>query len=1048
QVKIRGFRLELGEIENRLLRHEKVNDAVVAARKDAGGDDYLCAYIVVKNAQHTRPNPEEPVEGKCKSPITAELREFLAQTLPDYMIPPYFVQIDKLPLNPNGKLNRKALPEPDMDEIGRGHTPPQNPCQEKLAAIWSEILHIEKEKIGIDTNFFEVGGHSLKATIMIARIHQAFDVKIPLAKIFEHPTILALSEEITKSGKTEFIDLKEVEKKEYYPLSFSQKRLWLIDRTQPKSSAYTMTSDIVLAHKVDEKDIRQVLHRLMKRHENFRTGFKMLGEEPVQFVLQELATAFIMIDLSTLDEQERLQERDRIFKELSGVTFDLSRPPLFRSNLLKLAEDRFEYIFCMHHIVSDGWSMEIVTDEFNRLYHAIKDGEDLYQEAVRFQYRDFSCWQNKQLTQPHGKRAYRFWKNRLEKGAPDVEIPGDFPGDSGIKPGSAWSFVIGKKLKERIKKLADSSSATPFTVMFSVYLLLISRFSGSKEVVCAIINSGREHLALHRITGFFVNSILYHNRIEPGESYHNLLQRINSDIIEVFNYQDFPVEPVLAQLRLDFPAIPASFNLLNMQDRTVQDHLEHHEPVHLDYYPDVKFDIESYFFEYKNCIEMRWTYNRTVYKPGTLKHIIEEYIAILDFFTSNPDKNIETCRHVISAGEFKPVHEKDELKTKSASADKPDSYMFDAATLKTLEKFAAEAEPEKFTDIEAVEKRFYYTISSAQKRLFILEQQGALNTTYNMPGAVKIEGALNNDILEKTFQTILKRHESLRTSFGWIKGQPIQRVHDCRQLELKIEYYDAGDRQASTSQFIRPFDLACAPLLRVGLIRLQDQEQIILFDMHHIISDGASMDILVREFIELYAGSRLPELRIQYKDVSEWQKDFFVSPVLKKEEEFWLESLKGKLPELQMPLDFNRPATKTFVGKEIAFTISPAATQKLNLLAKEKNITLNIAILSIYFLLLAKYCDQEDIIIASPVSGRNHVNLQHIIGIFGSALPIRNRIDPAQTFLEFLESSRQKILACYQNQDYPFEKMVDRLNPPVNLSRNPIFDTMLTFHNE
>ena len=339
QVKIRGYRLEPGEIENRLLKHEKIKEAIVVVKKDAGGDDYLCAYIVLKNAEDI---------------AAGELREYLAKSLPDYMIPPYFVQLLEIPLTLNGKVDRRALPEPEIGGEGGDVVHPENPCQEKLAALWCDILRLEKEKIGIDTNFFEIGGHSLKATILIARIHQAFDVKIPLAKIFENPTIRALSEEISKGGKTEFIDLKEVEKKEYYALSFNQKRLWHINRGEPKSSAYTMSSGIVLEHKVAEEEIRKVLNRLMKRHENFRTGFKTVGEEPVQFILPEIVMAFITIDLSAFGEEEKLEERDRVFKELSGTTFNVNLPPLFRSSLLKLAEDRFEFISCMHHIVSDG----------------------------------------------------------------------------------------------------------------------------------------------------------------------------------------------------------------------------------------------------------------------------------------------------------------------------------------------------------------------------------------------------------------------------------------------------------------------------------------------------------------------------------------------------------------------------------------------------------------------------------------------------------------------------------------------------------------------
>ncbi|MCP5102958.1 MAG: hypothetical protein GY950_06255, partial [bacterium] len=274
--KIRGYRLELGEIENRLLKHEKIKDAVVVARaeeKSDNGDMHLCAYIVAA-----------PGSGLDEvSSIPELLRKYLSRFLPDYMLPAYFVKLEEIPLTPNGKIDKKVLPAPAAGETGDGYVAPRTHTQRQLAEIWADILRIEKEKIGINANFFEIGGNSLRATKLIARVHQAFDVRIPLARIFQSPTICGTAEEIVKSEKTVFRDLVKLEKKSYYPLSFNQRRLWVLHQVDPTSVAYNLSGQLNFNHAVDETLAVRVLAEMARRHESFRTAFKVVKDEPVQF---------------------------------------------------------------------------------------------------------------------------------------------------------------------------------------------------------------------------------------------------------------------------------------------------------------------------------------------------------------------------------------------------------------------------------------------------------------------------------------------------------------------------------------------------------------------------------------------------------------------------------------------------------------------------------------------------------------------------------------------------------------------------------------------
>ncbi|ODM26051.1 condensation domain-containing protein [Acetivibrio mesophilus] len=358
-----------------------------------------------------------------------------------------------------------------------------------------------------------------------------------------------------------------------------------------------------------------------------------------------------------------------------------------------------------------------------------------------------------------------------------------------------------------------------------------------------------------------------------------------------------------------------------------------------------------------------------------------------------------------------------------------------------------------FTYIEPVEKREYYPASSAQKRLFVLGQLKEIDTCYNMPGAMIIEGNLDRNRFEEAFKTLVKRHETLRTSFMTINGEIVQVVKDSIDFEveyLRPELINQSEEETIRDlmeDFVRPFDLGTAPLLKVGLAELGKDRHIMMFDMHHIISDGTSMAILVREIIELYNGKTLPTLRIQYRDFSEWQNRMLHSETIKKQEEYWLKRFAGEIPLLDMPCDYPRPAVKSFAGDKLDFVIDKELTSEANRLARETGTTLYMVLLAAYNILLSKYSNQEDIIVGSPIAGRPHADLENIIGMFVNALPMRNCVKADQSFSDFLNTVKQCALEAYENQDYQFEMLVEKLNVEVKPGRSPIFDVAFVLQN-
>ncbi|KNY24966.1 non-ribosomal peptide synthetase [Pseudobacteroides cellulosolvens] len=341
----------------------------------------------------------------------------------------------------------------------------------------------------------------------------------------------------------------------------------------------------------------------------------------------------------------------------------------------------------------------------------------------------------------------------------------------------------------------------------------------------------------------------------------------------------------------------------------------------------------------------------------------------------------------------------------------------------------------------------YFAISPSQKRIYILQKMDEGSTIYNLPVFLSIEGNMDIECLETAIRELVGRHESLRTFFELKEGNIYQKVSTTVEVQVEWPPFDGKNLNDTLQKFIRPFDLSKAPLFRVGIIRLSEKEYIFMFDMHHIISDATSLDILVSELIRLYKGYILPELKIQYKDFAEWQLQFIDSGTVQKQKEYWLNLYRGDLPVLTIPTDFLRPAVQTFEGDKLHLTVSKELGADIIKYASANGVTLFMLLLAAYSILLSRYSGQEDIIVGTPVAGRNKADVENIIGVFLNTLAVRNYPCGEKTFEEFLVEVRDNTLKAFANQDYPFEELVESVAAKRDLSRNPLFDTMLILQN-
>ncbi|HLP60512.1 MAG TPA: SDR family NAD(P)-dependent oxidoreductase, partial [Candidatus Deferrimicrobium sp.] len=372
---------------------------------------------------------------------------------------------------------------------------------------------------------------------------------------------------------------------------------------------------------------------------------------------------------------------------------------------------------------------------------------------------------------------------------------------------------------------------------------------------------------------------------------------------------------------------------------------------------------------------------------------------------------------------------------------------FSRPTIETLAQFITGTQKSGYSSIQPAEKKEYYPLSPAQKRLYLLDQIGNPGIAYNLTLVVELTGKLTKERLEQAFNASVKRHETFRTSFIIVDDKPVQRIHN--HVPFEIEYYnlateDTEDtekkREGFIHSFVRPFDLAKAPLMRVGLLMEKAGKHLLIVDIHHIISDGVSHLILVKEFIDLYENNVLPALHLQYKDYSEWCDSPMRREAVTKQAGYWLHEMGNEMPVPDLPADYTRPKVQSFAGGAVMEELNEEETKALNEIVRTGGATLFMGLLAAYTIFLARISNGEDIPIGCPVAGRGHADLEHILGMFVNTLVLRNSPHPGKTFRCFLQEVKQKTLAAFENQDYPFEELVEKVAKGRDTDRNPLFD--------
>jgi len=423
------------------------------------------------------------------------------------------------------------------------------------------------------------------------------------------------------------------------------------------------------------------------------------------------------------------------------------------------------------------------------------------------------------------------------------------------------------------------------------------------------------------------------------------------------------------------------------------------------------------------------------------KRILEIWISVLHKESISTDDNF----FEIGGNSIKAAYIINDI-YKELGVVLPVKDIFEEPTIKALADYVKNGTSAKYESIEKIDEASCYEVSSAQKRIFALSQVEN-NTGYNISLAIRIKGEIDKEKFENTFKEAVKRNESLRTYFTVSDGLPVQKVIDEADFQVKFQKAYENELQDTIASFIRPFDLQKPPLFRVCLIEITEKTFVLVLDMHHIISDGTSVTILLEQLFDIYEGKKLKEPKIQYKDFAAWQNKNLKSKQLEKSELYWLNEFKGEIPVLDLPFDYTRPAYHSFEGDKLFFELDKEVTRKLKVLAGKYKASLFMLLLSAYYVLLKKYSNQEDIVIGTSSAGRIHPDTNGLIGMLVNTLPLRNYPEGKKGFHEFFKNVRDNTLEAYENQDYQFEMLIEKLDVKRNMSRNPLFDTMFVMQN-
>jgi amino acid adenylation domain-containing protein len=641
QVKIHGSRVELGEVEAALTGHPGVAQAAVVARTPALGSKYLAAYVV------PRDGPGQSEEAQAE--FVKDLRRFLRTSLPEYVIPQVFEVLDALPQLSSGKVNRAALPvvAPAARLVHR-YVAPRSEVECQLATIWAELLRLER--VGAYDNFFELGGHSLLAVRLVSRVRSAFSVDLPLITLFASPSLAELAEQIEvlqASGRvTELPSIEPVPRDGRLPATFGQQAWWFHWQLSPQAIRPILHTALRLSGRLEVEALRATINEVVRRHESLRTTFAMTDSgQLVQVITPQLLIELPVDDLRHLPESERERQAAWLSQQQMLEPFDLGKGPLFRAQLLRLDGAEHVLLVTVHHIVFDGWSLEVLMSEVTHIYDAFQAGRPSPLPALPVQFADYAVWQQNYLQGETLDSMLGYWRAKLD-GLAELELPADHPRVGGdLRPTRSHVFDFSADLNARLAPLCQAARTTNSMVLLAAFQMLLQRYTGSDDVTVASTAVNRRLPEAQGMIGLFVNTVLFRSDLSGDPSFRELLVRVRQTTIEALDHQELPFERLVAALRprVDVSKHPFTRVLYNFLQPTSNEQLAAQRELSVEYLPsgggpeESIFDLTLMLTDDGEGLHGMLRYDTSQFEPSTVARMADDLRTLLEAAVANPD---------------------------------------------------------------------------------------------------------------------------------------------------------------------------------------------------------------------------------------------------------------------------------------------------------------------------------------------------------------------------------------------------------------------------
>lgn len=963
QVKIRGYRIELGEIEIALLRYEKIKGAIVLAEEAA--EKYLAAYIVA----------EEVLDLKT-------LRVWLGKSLPDYMIPSKFTQLDKLPLTVNGKIDLKALPHADSSSISvsQEYIAPVGDVEEKLVKIWEEVL--QKEQVGVEDDFFESGGHSLTAMQIISRIHKEMKVKVELRHFFMNPRLRELAKVISTASRNEYSDIVPVPQQEYYELSYAQKSIWVLSQFEERKIAYNISSVSMFEGELNISAFERSLEILVNRHESLRTTFIDIDGEPKQKIHPANPDWLGLIYTDLRNHPNKEEQVSIIRKKEINKPFNLVEGPLLSVKLLRVADNTFMLLFTIHHLICDGWSLNLLVEEVTLLYNSCRELATDPLKELRIQYKDYATWEKSRMASMEMEDARKFWLEHFNGGIKPVSLLGSRSA-SIIRnfKGTSHTFKLDNNLKQGLEQLERKYNVTLYVLMLSIFNVFLSKLSKEEEISILCANAGRDHIDLEKIIGVFVKTFGIKNFPSGSKYFPAFLNEVMERYLDVVKHDNYPFELLLNELN----AGKQSAGIGN-----------------------VYFQIDNFSsFETKKA------------KPGmgdvTVAALYNEASTskadLMLYITQNPDEWYFTFEYKTGLFSQRKIELWSLWLRNLVSQLVADPQQKIAAY-----KLSDGKEPELYNLLDQSKEDLIqlYPLSARQEDFYlnckILPDETAHRVVF-----YTVEENLDPVKWAEAITVIHEIFPILKTKVIESEGEVYQGIREkikinTQEIDLSALHLSEEQLKEELPKYTTISHALDKELVKYFFIKISDSCFVNLISIHHLISDVTSSVIFFRKFDEVYGKRReeIPEELFQQYQYHDYVLNNLQQFDTREIAEYW----KGKLKDVE-PVGSNVYDDIVEESMEDRLILDAGHLDKIRKYCHQHNISEALYFRGLYSLMVHFYAGPENNFIINDITHGRDALTKDTFGCFTAILPLVYEqhvfSSPVESYLQYLKKQKKDI---------------------------------------